>query len=152
MTDRAIAADAALRDANSQLVAVRAELKDVKRSRVRYSAWSAVAAIVLVATGAQWVPGYQLDSTAAAGAGSRATDAVSEVMAQICAERFLRAPDVESRIAGLNSVSGSWEKAGYIRDGSWAMKPDGLRPDFATAERCSELIVTRLSAGSQDRS
>ena len=146
MNDSTVELQTKLRDAENKVRKTESELKDAKSRRLKWSAWSAVAGFLLFAVGGQWFPGYQLDSTAAVTSNKMATSAVSEVMAQLCAERFtMRTSGFESRLAAFKDVSGDWNKAKYIREGAWADTPDGKKSDHATAEKCIGLIAERLS-------
>jgi len=73
-----------------------------------------------------------------------ASDAVSGVMAQLCAERFMKTSGLASRLAALNEVSGDWNKSSYIRDGTWAATLNGEKADYATADKCRGLISERI--------
>lgn len=66
---------------------------------------------VRFAVGGQWFPGHQLDNTAEATANHKAAGAVSDVMAQLCAERFMTTPELESRLTALKAETGDWSKA-----------------------------------------
>ncbi len=133
-----------MREAENKLRGAEAAVKDEKDRRLKFSVGSAIGGFLLFAVGAQWFPGYQLDSTAAANSNKIAASAVSEVMAQVCAERFMQTSGLESRLAAFNRANGSWGKASYIREGTWAATPDGERADYATAEKCRDLIAERI--------
>ena len=141
-----------LRDTQHKMRTAEGALADAKRDRVRWSIWSAVGGFLLFAIGGQWFPGYQLDSTAIKTSQASAANAASNVMAELCAERFMRASGFESRLAGLKDANGNWSKANYIREGAWANAPDGVKADHATAERCVELIAERVSNMSESAS
>lgn len=134
-----------LRDAEHKVRTAEGALAIAKRDRVRWSIWSAVGGFLLFAIGGQWFPGYQLDSTALKASNTSAENAVSEVMAELCSERFMRTSGFESRLAGLKGATGEWNKANYIREGAWANAPDGGKSDHATAQRCVNLIAERIS-------
>lgn len=129
----------------SKVTAVEGALKDAKGSRVKLAVYSAIGGFLLFAVGGQWFPGYQLDSTAEATSNEIAASAVSDVMAQLCAERFMRKSGLETRLSALNAATGDWSKATYIRDGQWAATPGGERADHATADKCRGLIAERVS-------
>ena len=88
---------------NDAKVASRA-LKEMKGKRISLAIWALVAGFMLFAVGGQWFPGYQLDSTAEAAAQERADGAISEIMAELCAERFMRASGLETRLTDLNNA------------------------------------------------
>ena len=152
MTDSTKDLQTQLREAERRGSAAERALKDMKSRRVTLMGWSAVAGFMLFAVGGQWFPGYQLDSTAEAAAAERANGAVSNVMAELCAERFMRTAGFESRLSGLDAASGDWSKAKYIREGAWAATPDGERSDHSTAEKCRVLITNRVADQSEKSS
>ena len=145
MTDEMVELKHQLRDANSQVDATKGALEEVKKRRVQTSVWSAVAGFALFAVGGHWFPGYQLDSTAMEASSKSAASAVRGVMSELCAERFLRTPGLEGRMTGFTDAKGDWAKAIYIREGSWAEKPDGEKSGHSTAEECAALIAKRVS-------
>jgi len=141
-----------LREAESKLRGAEIELKGEKERRLKFSIGSAIAGFLLFAVGAQWYPGYQLDSTAEANADQVASSAVRDVMAQLCAERFMETAGLESRLAAFNDANGDWGKAKYIREGTWAATPDGAKTDYATAEKCRALIGERINGQAEEAS
>ena len=145
MSEDARNLEAELRSAQRKIRSMELTLAGMKRHRVRLSLWSAVAGFTLLAIGGQWFPGYQLDSTAMTASNENAAKAISEVMSELCAERFMKVAGFESRLAGLKDATGDWRKAEYIREGVWAETPDGEKSDHATAEQCVTLIAERIS-------
>ncbi len=141
-----------LRDMQSKVRAVEGALKDAKNGRVKLAVYSAVGGFLLFAVGGQWFPGYQLDSTAEATANQNAAGAVSDVMAQLCVERFMKTSGLESRLTALNGETGDWSQANYIQNGTWAASPGGERADHATAEKCRSLIAERVAGESKTTS
>ena len=152
MNDNSTELKSKLRDAENKVRVADATVRDVKGRRVKLCVWSAIGGFLLFAVGGHWYPGYQLDSSATVTANKMAASAVSEVMAELCAERFMRTSGLESRLAGLNEASGNWNKANYIRDGAWAATPGGERADHATAEKCRSLIAEGVSSESGETS
>lgn len=141
-----------LRDAEHKMRTAEGALAIAKRDRIRWSIWSAIGGFLLFAVGGQWYPGYQLDSTAIKNSNVSAANAVSNVMAELCAERFMKGSGFESRLAALKDATGDWSKANYIREGAWATAPDGAKSDHATAERCVALIAERVSGKPENAS
>ena len=123
-----------------------------RRRRPQALFLSAAAGFLLFAVGGQWYPGYQLDSTAEATANKKAADAVSDVTAQLCVERFMKTAGLKSRLTALNEESGDWRKSNYIQNGTWAMFPDGAKPDHATADKCRALIAERIASDAEKTS
>ena len=145
MSDDTRELETQLRDAQSTIRVAEAALADVKRQRIKVSVSSAVGGFLLFAIGGHWFPGYQLDSTAIATSNDRAANAVGEVMAEVCAHRFMKDPAFDAKLAGLKDATGDWSKANYIREGAWAQAPDGEKSTHATADKCVDLIAERLS-------
>ncbi len=145
MSDNTRELESQLRDAQSKIRVAEATLADGKRQRIKVSVWSAVGGFLLFAIGGHWFPGYQLDSTAMETSNDRAANAVGEVMAELCAQRFMKDPAFDAILAGLKDATGGWSKADYIRKGVWAQGPGGEKSTHATAEKCVELIAERLS-------
>lgn len=152
MSDTPNELKARLRESERKTTTAERTLAEFKRRRLPQMAWSAIAGFLLFAIGGQWFPGYQLDSTAEAAAAERADEAVSEVMAELCAERFMRTAGLDSRLSDLNDANGDWGKAKFIREGTWAATPDGAQPDHATAEKCRDLIAKRVTDASEKAS
>lgn len=134
-----------LRTAENNTRTAQSALKDMKAKRLGLTFWAAAAGFMLFAVGGQWFPGYQLDSTAEAAAQDRADAAVGEVMAQLCVERFMNATGLETRLADMDRAPSDWGKSKFVREGAWAVLPDGEQPDHATADKCRGLIVDRVS-------
>ena len=120
------------------------ELRVAKSHGTKLAIAAAIGGAVLVAFGGQWFPGYQLDSTAKATASEMTTSAVSGIMAELCAERFMKTSGLASRLSGLNGASTAWDKASYIREGGWASTADGEEADYAIVENCRDLIADRI--------
>ena len=152
MSDNIAELKSELRNMESKVRAVEGALKDAKGSRVKLMVYSAIGGFLLFAVGGQWFPGYQLDSTAEATAHEKAAGAVSDVTAQLCVERFMKASGLESRLTGLNGETGDWSKANYIQNGKWATLPDGGKVDHSTADKCRALIAERVASESEKKS
>jgi hypothetical protein len=152
MSDNIAELKSELRGMESKVRAVEGALKDAKARRVKLIVYSAIGGFLLFAVGGQWFPGYQLDSTAEATAYEKAAGAVSDVTAQLCVERFMKASGLESRLTALNGETGDWSKANYIQNGIWATSPDGGKADHATSDKCRALIAERVAGGSEKTS
>lgn len=135
-----------VRDAESKLKVTEAALKDVKSRRIGLAFWSAAGGIVLFGVVGHWFPGYQLDSTARATSKSDVAEALSDVVAELCVERFMKGPGLATRLEGLKDANGDWSKASYIRQGTWAETSDGQKSDQTTAGKCVTLITEREDA------
>jgi hypothetical protein len=133
------------RDMKSKVRAAEGALKDARRGRVKLIVASAIGGFLLFAVGGQWFPGYQLDSTAEATAHEKAAGAVSNVMAELCMERFMNTSELKSRMTALDGETSDWNRANYIQTGTWATLPDGGKADHDTADKCRALIAERVA-------
>lgn len=145
MTDSPTETRSKLREAEMTLRGQKGELRDAKGRGIRLAIGSAIAGFLLFAVGGQWFPGYQLDSTAKANSEKMTASAVSGIMAQLCAERFMGTSGLASRLTGWNQADSDWDKTTYIREGTWAVTPDGEKADYAIVEKCRDLIAERVS-------
>ena len=152
MSDNIKELQSEIRDMESKVRAAEGTVKDARRGRVKLIVLSAIGGFLLFAVGGQWFPGYQLDSTADAAAHERAAAAVSDVMAQLCVERFMKTSGLESRLTALNEETSEWKQANYIQDGTWAASPDGGKADHDTADKCRSLIAERVASESEKTS
>lgn len=152
MSDNLAELRSELRAMENKVRTAEGALKDAKGRRVKLMVYSAIGGFLLFAVGGQWFPGYQLDSTAESSAYEKAAGAVSDVMAQLCVERFMKASGLEARLAALNAETGDWSKANYIQNGTWATSPDGGKADHVTSDKCRALIAERVANGSEKTS
>ncbi len=143
-TDKTAELQSKLREVEMAARDQKIELRDAKSHGIKLAFGSAIAGAVLVVVGGQWFPGYQLDSTAEATSSEMTTNAVSGIMAELCAERFMKTSGLASRLAGLNDASTAWDKASYIRDGKWASSSAGEDADYAIVESCRDIIAERI--------
>lgn len=134
-----------LRQAEMKSREQKGDLRDAKGRSIRLAIGSAIAGFLIFAVGGQYFPGYQLDSTARANSEKMVASAVSDLTAQLCAERFMRTSGLESRLTALNEEGSDWNKTNYIRNGTWAASADGEKADFAIVEKCRDLITQRIS-------
>ena len=152
MSDNVAELRSELRKMESKLRTAEGTLKDAKGRRVKLMISSAIGGFLLFAVAGHWFPGYQLDSTAEATAYEKAAGAVSDVMAQLCLERFMQSSGLESRLTALNGETGDWSKTNYIRNGTWAASPGGGKADHDTADKCRRLIAERVAVESEKTS
>jgi len=145
MNDGSVDYKTQMREVESKLRESEKALSAAKGRVVKLSVWSAIGGFMLFAVGGQWFPGYQLDSTAANASQETAVAAVSDVMAQLCLERFMNEPELDRRMAELNKAVGDWGQANYLRDGKWVTTPSGEETDHGTAEKCRGLIANRVN-------
>lgn|SRR5690606_16139904 len=102
--------------------------------------WSCFACIVLTMiigfTWGGWVTGGSAESMAA----RAAQDAREQLVASICVERFVTAPNAAGKLEELKKAS-SWERDDFIEDGGWAkiVALDEAVP--GAAEACADKLI-----------
>lgn len=102
--------------------------------------WSCVACIALTMiigfTAGGWVTGGTAESMAAAAR----QDAREQLVASICVDRFITAPDASQNLQGLKAAS-SWERDDLIEEGGWANLKALEDQVSGAADTCAERLV-----------
>jgi len=102
--------------------------------------WSTAAAVALTiiigfSTGG-WVTGSSADARAEAAA----EDAVVAFAANICAYRFLQAPDAGSQLTALKD-EGIYERGTMLEDGGWVTFAGAEQPLRGVARECADQLM-----------
>jgi hypothetical protein len=106
---------------------------------VKPAIWGAVGgAVALAILGFTW-GGWVTGGTAKVMANKQADVAVVKVLAPICVDNFLRAPDVVANTTALKATS-SYQQASFLEKGGWATMVGSDRPFSGTAKACAELL------------
>lgn len=146
MTDESGDSKRQLHDALAKVKAGESEVRELKEKAKSYAIWGAAATFFLFVVVGQWFPGYQLDSTAKAGTEIKVQDAVNGVMAHLCAERYMAAAELETRLGVLDSKKNEWDQVNAIREGGWGVTPGGDSTEYGVAEKCLQLVLDRSEA------
>lgn len=146
MTDKNSDSKQELRDALAKVKASESEVRALKEKAKSYAIWGATATFFVFVVAGQWFPGYQLDSTAKAATEVEVHDAVGGVMAHLCAERYMAAAELETRLGELDSKKNEWDQVNAIREGGWGNTPDGDSTQYGVAEKCLQLVLDRSEA------
>lgn len=102
--------------------------------------WGAVGgAAALAMIGFTW-GGWVTGGTAETLAGERASAAVVQALAPICADNFRNGKDAAAQLVKLKKIS-SWQQAAFVEEGGWAKMPGTASIDTAMARACAEMIV-----------
>lgn len=107
--------------------------------------WSSVgvAALTMIVgfTAGGWVTG----GTATEQAQASTEQAVATLAANICANRFLAAPDAAHQVTMLKEVD-SWKQDSFIEEGGWVTFANMKDPIDGAADLCADKV---LASGSQ---
>lgn len=102
--------------------------------------WSSVgvAALTMVVgfTAGGWVTG----GTATKQAQASTEQAVATLAANICANRFLAAPDAQRQVTLLKDVD-SWKQDTFIEEGGWVTFANMQEPIDGAADLCAEKVL-----------
>src|SRR5690606_29127271 len=102
--------------------------------------WSSagVAALTMVVgfTAGGWVTA----GTAAQQVENSTEQAVATLAANICANRFLAAPDAQHQVALLKEVD-SWKQDSFIEEGGWVTFANMKEPITGAADLCAEKVL-----------
>ena len=129
-----------LRDTEAALSASKRQLASSNNSRKKIALSALVAGVILAVAGGQFFPGYQLDSTATRASEAAAYAATNEVLAHLCAERFLGDEALAERFALLETQRSEYEQHTYLREGPWGIDLSGQQVPNSVANACLGLI------------
>ena len=102
--------------------------------------WSTAACIVLtIILGFTW-GGWVTGGAAADRAETAASEAVANLAADICANRFLAASDAAAQLGALKEAS-SYQRDDFIADGGWVTFANAKEPVDGAAELCAERLA-----------
>lgn len=108
------------------------EYRPTKEQTFWIAAASIVATLVIGFGLAGWVTG----GTAQKMSEKAAADAHQKLAAAVCAEHFMRAGDVKTRLAKLQALEW-WERDDHVAQAGWATMPGEKDPNSAVAEMCA---------------
>ncbi len=138
-----------LRDTESALKTSERQLSDAGRSRKKMGWWGLLAGVVLAVAGGQFFPGYQLDATAARASEAAAYKATNDVLAHLCAERFLNDADLAELFPALEQERSEYEQHTFLRKGPWGLVLTGSQVPNSVASECLSLIQKRMDKTSK---
>jgi hypothetical protein len=104
-----------------------------------------VGAIAIMVLGF-WQFGWVLGSKADQMARDRASTAVAEALAPVCAAKFLAQADAPARVADLKKLRSDYEQRDFIEKGGWAAAIVSDAPDYQLASECAKSILAAKPA------
>ncbi|MFC3205063.1 hypothetical protein [Aquamicrobium soli] len=103
--------------------------------------WSCVGAAVLtMIVGFSW-GGWVTGGTAAKQAQAAGQHAAAQLAANICVNRFLKAPDAAAKLAEFKKVD-SWKRDSFVSDGGWVTFAKMDKPVSGAAELCADQLAS----------
>jgi hypothetical protein len=79
-------------------------------------------AVLTLAVGFFW-GGWVTGGTAREMAEQSAAQARQELVAAVCIDRFMTAPDMHARLTALQGLERSYQRGRFVEDGGWAIMP-----------------------------
>lgn len=102
--------------------------------------WSCVACVALtMIVGFTW-GGWVTGGSATAMAEEARGEGRAELVASVCVEKFMGAPDAALKLAELKEES-QWQRDGYVEEGGWATLVGMEEPVDGAAEICAEQLA-----------
>jgi len=109
--------------------------------------WSCVGVAVLTMIVGFTAGGWVTEKTATQQAQASSTAAVAQLAANVCAHRFMAAPDAQAALATLKGAD-SWKRDTMIEKGGWVTFADAKNPVDGAAALCAEKLLTPGSSAS----
>ena len=79
-------------------------------------------AVLTLAVGFYW-GGWVTGGTAREMAEQSAAQARQELVAAVCIDRFMTAPDMHAQLSALQGLERSYQRGKFVEDGGWAIMP-----------------------------
>jgi hypothetical protein len=87
--------------------------------------WACAGSVALaLAIGFSW-GGWVTGGTAREMAEESAAQARQELVAVVCVDRFMAAPDMHAQLTALQGIDRSYQRSKFVEDGGWAIMPVG---------------------------
>ncbi len=103
--------------------------------------WACAACVAAtIAIGFTW-GGWVTGGTASEMATRAATEARSQLAADVCVERFAKGPDATAQLAALKN-SDTWKRDSFIEAGGWATLAGMDKPVDGAASLCAQALLT----------
>jgi hypothetical protein len=103
--------------------------------------WGALAGIVGITILGFWQFGWVLGSKADQMAHDRASTAVAEALAPVCAAKFFAQADAPAKLAELNKLTSDYEQRNFVEKGNWAVATVSDAPNYQLVSECTKKIL-----------
>jgi hypothetical protein len=108
--------------------------------------WGAVAGVIGITILGFWQFGWVLASKADQMARDRASLAVAEALAPVCAAKFFAQADAAAQLAAMKQMRSDYEQRSFVEKGSWATAAVSVAPSYELVSACTKRILTTNSA------
>lgn len=104
--------------------------------------WGALAGTIGITILGFWQFGWVLGSKADQMAQDRASVAVAEALAPVCAAKFYAQPDAPTKLADLKKLTSDYEQRNFIEKGGWATAAISAAPTYQLVSECTKKILS----------
>ena len=103
--------------------------------------WGALVGIVGITVLGFWQFGWVLSSKADQMAQDRASAAVAEALAPVCAAKFYAQPDAPAKLGDLKKLTSDYEQRNFVEKGGWAAAAVSAAPSYRLVSECTKKIL-----------
>lgn len=103
--------------------------------------WGALAGIIGITILGFWQFGWVLGSKADQMAQDRASVAVAEALAPVCAAKFYAQPDATAQLSDLKKLTSDYEQRNFVEKGGWATAAVSEAPNHELVSACTKRIL-----------
>lgn len=103
--------------------------------------WGAVIGIAGIVVVGFWQFGWVLGSKADQMARDRASQAVAEALAPVCAAKFFAQPDATAKFAQLKTLTSEYQQPDFVEKGSWATAAKSDASNYQLVSECTKKIL-----------
>jgi hypothetical protein len=103
--------------------------------------WGAVIGVIGIMILGFWQFGWVLGSKADQMAQDRASTAVAEALAPVCAAKFYAQSDAPAKLADLKKLASDYDQRSFIEKGGWAVAAVSNAPNYQLVSECTKRIL-----------
>lgn len=103
--------------------------------------WGALSGIVGITILGFWQFGWVLGSKADQMAQDRASVAVAEALAPVCAAKFYAQSDAPAKLDDLKKLTSDYEQRNFVEKGGWAVAAVSAAPTYRLVSECTKKIL-----------
>jgi len=103
--------------------------------------WGAAIGAVGIMIIGFWYFGWMLAGKADQMAQERASTAVAEALAPVCAARFFAQTDAPAKLADLRKLSSDYAQRDFVEKGGWAVAVATATPNYQLVSACTKKIL-----------
>ena len=108
--------------------------------------WGALAGVIGITVLGFWQFGWVLGSKADQMARDRASVAVAQALAPVCAAKFYAQADAPAKLGDLKNLTSDYEQRNFIEKGGWAAAAVSAAPNYQLVSECTKKILAGNSA------